>query len=190
MIKKFIPKEYNNLRLKKITSITLLLLLLGLSPAWTSEKIDGDTLKAIYLYQFANFIKWPKSSFETKYSPIRFCLVDDGPLMTILPKVLTGQSINNRPLVYEKLNIRHTRVEQCHLLFIHNVYNFHYMFKNIRNLPILTVADNDFFLKEGGIIALTEKNNRIKPMINIQRMEQQKLKASSKLLRLSIIYKK
>lgn len=188
-LKKYLGCSYKKIQFKKITIALLYLILLFNSQTKALDRADADTLKAVYLYQFANFITWPKSSFETQESPIRYCVGDDGPLAELLPKVISNQFINNRPLVFEKLNINFSLItEECHLLFFHKAYTLRKFLQEVNTLPIVTVSDSEDFLKEGGVIALVKRGRKIKPMINIRLMKQQKIKVSAKLLRLSIIY--
>lgn len=151
-----------------------------------NKSISADTLKAVVLYQFANFIQWPKSAFESNQSPIRYCIANEGPLQSLLPKVIKGEKIKGRPLVYHRVNIN-TPLNNCHLLYIYQSNNIKIFIKRVKTLPILTISEELSFLDNGGMIVLAKQHNRIQPFVNVLQLQKNNLQASSKLLSLSIV---
>jgi hypothetical protein len=59
----------------------------------------------------------------------------------------------------------------------------------VKGKNILTVSDAADFNKQGGMIKLFTKSNKIKLQVNMDATKQSQLELSSKLLRLAEIYK-
>ena len=56
-------------------------------------------VKAAYLYKFAAFVEWPKSSFSQPDSPLNVCIVGFDPFGAYLDRAIAGQRIGERPVV-------------------------------------------------------------------------------------------
>ena len=76
---------------------------------------------------------------------------------------------------------------QCQILFVSasEEPRLAEILDHLGKLPILTVADMDRFASAGGVIGLTEVDNRSRIEVNIHAAEQAGVRLSSKLLRLA-----
>lgn len=82
-----------------------------------------------------------------------------------------------------------TGLEGCHVAFISSTEQgrIRGLLVTLGRLPILTVGDSADFAQAGGIIGLTEADQRIAFTINLAASRQAGLKLSSQLLKLAIV---
>jgi hypothetical protein len=167
----------------------LLVLAWALGPFAARAQVAGFTeheIKAVYLYNFANFVTWPAAAFEAPRSPIRYCVFGDSPVADSLLDALKGETINGRPLLMQR-PAGPGELKGCHVLFI-AASRRDRLTEALRALdgsPTLSVSDIEGFSRSGGMVTLRVENARIRPVINTSRLERAGLVASSKLLRLA-----
>jgi hypothetical protein len=145
-------------------------------------------LKAVFLFNFLQFVDWPTDAFEDAHSPFHVCILGGDPFGHDLDEVMSGEQLENRPILVE----RHADVADtthCHLVFIaeDSATRRQRSLAALQSKPILTVGDADDFAARGGIIELDVANNRIKLLVNLQAASDAQLRLSSKLLRKSQI---
>lgn len=159
-----------------------------------AENFSENQIKAVFLFNFAGFIRWPGDAFTDTESPFHFCaLSDQTPIIQSLIQVINGESQQGRKLVFKliepsaDLTINDVRI--CQILFFHQqeFEQFPLLVQALNGSRILTVSDAEDFIDEGGMISLIHSDRRLRPMIHNKRLQQAGLKASSKLLQLAKI---
>jgi len=141
-------------------------------------------LKAVFLFNFLQFVDWPANSFADAHSPFYVCVLGDDPFGPALDEVMAGERLDGRPITIE----RHedvTDTAHCHLVFIaqDSAARLKRSLAALQDKSILTVSDTENFANEGGVIELEVQNNRIKLLVNLQAANEAQLRVSSKLLR-------
>jgi hypothetical protein len=152
-------------------------------------KFTEDQIKAVYLFNFAVFIRWPDSAFSDHLEAFHYCALDgESPIIGILKKAIEGETAAGRKLVLRYVN-NPEDLKGCQLLFVQtdDLVKLTGLLPKLAGKNILTVGDSEEFVERGGMIGITQKNKRFHPVINVQRLEQAGLKASAKLLRLSSV---
>ncbi len=173
-------------RIAKVAAITLFATAMtAVSATAINEEYQ---LKAVFLFNFLQFVDWPAKAFSDPHSPIYVCVLGTDPFGDELDGVMAGERLEGRPIVVE----RHKDVAEtshCHLVFIANdsATRERQALAALESKPILTVGDADDFASRGGIIELDVRDNRIRLLINLQAANQAQLRLSSKLLRKSQI---
>jgi hypothetical protein len=145
-------------------------------------------IKAVFLYNFAQFVEWPSEAYENARSPFIIGVLGDDPFGSYLDETVSGEKVNNHPMMVKRFkNIED--VKDCHILFISypNKENFKEIFPALKNKNVLTVSDSHGFIKEGGMIKFLNENSKIKIGINLEAAKAANLVISSKLLRLAEI---
>lgn len=147
-------------------------------------------IKAVFLFNFVNFITWPDKSFKQNSEPFRICILGDDPFGVVLDVTVEKHSVEGRSLKIIRLKeVVAGRI--CQILFISELEPSRQkdILKIIRslNLPILTVGDTDDFIQAGGMIKFFSRNNKIRLGVNPDALEAVGLKADANLLNLSEI---
>ena len=157
--------------------------------AWAQADSPSEyQVKAAFLYNFAKFVEWPLDAFPDPNSPIIFGIVGDDPFEGELTGMIAQKSLSGRKFVVRRFR-RTEDLRQCHILFISLSERkfLPQILRSVQGSSILTVADTDGFVRQGGMIGLVLVENRVRLEVNPQLAERSHLKISSKLLALARI---
>lgn len=141
-------------------------------------------LKAVFLFNFAQFVEWPASAFATPDAPLVICVLGEDPFGPYLDETVRGEKVNDR-----RLEVRRPHgleeVEGCHILFVSRREEGRLtgILDSLRGQSILTVSDAERFATRGGMIRFVTDRNRIRLRINLEAAKAANLTLSSKLLR-------
>jgi YfiR/HmsC-like len=141
-------------------------------------------LKAVFLFNFAQFVEWPASAFPEPDTPLIIGVLGADPFGAYLDETVRGERVNDRPLIVR----RYRRVEDvgaCHILFISQPEQGHLdqVLDSLKGRSILTVGDADHFASLGGMIRFVTEQHRIRLRVNLEAARAANLTISSKLLR-------
>ncbi len=143
-------------------------------------------IKAAILYNLAKFATWPDTAFSAADAPLRICILGHDPFGPALES-LHGKRIGVRKLAiaaFEEVEY----AAACHVLFVSasEEQRLAEILDAVSRRPVLTVADFSHFASAGGIVGLTEVDDRSRLEVNIDAAGQAGVKLSSKLLRLAV----
>jgi hypothetical protein len=153
------------------------------------QKPGEYQIKALFLYNFLNFVDWPADSSFYSSPTINVCIIGDDPFAEAL------DDIRSETVKGKKLAIRFYRSsdepEGCHLIFIPASETKHagHILKTVRGTNVLTVADTVEVARQGAIIGFFIDQQKVRFAINIEAARRASLKISSKLLKLAKIVK-
>ena len=144
-------------------------------------------LKAGFLYNFFNFIKWPDRSFDAPNSPFVLVIVGSSKDRTI-EHALQNSVIGARPL---KIIMTSSAEDlgKAHMVFFLESYKNPELAKVLAQLkgkPVITVGEEKNFITLGGDINFVQKGAKIKFQISPASTEKGDLKISSRLLMLAV----
>ncbi|MDG4475536.1 YfiR family protein [Thiovibrio frasassiensis] len=145
-------------------------------------------LKAGFLYNFFNFIKWPERSFDSAKSPFVLVIVGGGEKDRTIEHALQNSVIGARPL---KVIVTSSAedLDKAHMIFFMESYKNSDLPKILAQLqgkPVITVGEGKNFISLGGDINFVRKGAKIKFQINPAATEKGDLKISSRLLMLAV----
>ena len=126
----------------------------GAKPSLAQAEISREyQIKALFLFNFAQFVQWPSAAFARAKEPFRIGVLGDDPFDGFLDETVRGEKIDGHPLVVE----RYTSVEDakdCQILFVSRSESARMgeILDTMKGKNILTVGDMEGFLKSGGII--------------------------------------
>jgi YfiR/HmsC-like len=156
--------------------------------AWTPQ-VSEYQVKAAFLLNFARFIEWPKSAFTDAQSPFALCILGDDPFDGTLDALVESETVGGRKVVVQRL--RHTPApKSCQVLFIARSE------KDVSEIlaglgtGVLTVGDEDGFLRDGGIIAFAVEDRHVRFDINQRAAAKASLTLSARLLKVARSVKK
>ena len=164
--------------------LSVVLLAGGLdSPAETVPPPEYQ-LKAVFLFNFAQFVEWPPEAFPEAQTPLVIGILGEDPFGAYLDETVRGETVNNRPLTVQ----RYSQVEEiktCHVLFISRseAYRLEQILASLKGRNILTVGDAVGFARRGGMIRFLIEQNKIRLRVNLEAAKDANLVLSSKLLR-------
>ena len=160
----------------------------GTAGVSAQERKPGEyQVKALFLYNFINFVEWPaNSSFRTS-ARINVCIIGNDPFEDALDEI-RDESVKGKKLVIRLLRAS-DEPKGCHLLFIPASATEHtgHILRSIRETGVLTVADTEESVREGAAIGFYIEQKKVHFAVNIDAAGRAGLKISAKLLKLARI---
>jgi len=173
-------------RLERWLVVSSFLLWSGLNLSAQTTPSPEYQVKAVFLFNFAQFVDWPSKAFPEPQTPLVIGVVGEDPFGPYLDETVRGEKANNRPLVVQRFR-RGAEIRTCHVLFISRSESdrLEQILTSLRGRSILTVGDFEDFALHGGMIQLVTEKNKIRMRINLQAVKGANLTISSKLLRVA-----
>jgi hypothetical protein len=146
-------------------------------------------LKAVFLFNFAQFTEWPTNAFTNSQSPVVIGVLGNDPFGTVLEDTIRGETVHGRKLTVTRFQ-RIEDIGDCHILYIAAPENRRpeRVVEALGTKPILTVSDMGTAAGSGVMIRFVQENNRLRIRINLDAVTQSGLTVSSKLLRASEVF--
>jgi hypothetical protein len=145
-------------------------------------------VKAVFLFNFAQFVEWPPSAFPERQTPLVIGVLGRDPFGAYLDETVRGERVNNRPLTVRRYR-RVEEIQTCHVLFISRseADRLDQILASLKYRKILTVADVESAASSSVMIRFVTQQNKIRLRINPEAAKAANLTISSKLLRLGEI---
>ena len=161
-----------------------LLLLGGLDGSAQTGPSREYQIKAVFLFNFAQFVEWPPAAFAGANSPIVIGVLGEDPFGGYLDETVRGEKVENRPLEVQRYR-KVDEIKTCHVLFISRseTDRLEQILVSLKNRSILIVGDVDDLARRGGMIRLATAQNKIRLLVNVEAAKAANLTISSKLLR-------
>jgi YfiR/HmsC-like len=141
-------------------------------------------VKAVFLFNFAQFVEWPPQSFDDATAPFVIGVLGTDPFGSALEGAVRGETLNGRGFVIERYRSV-TEIRRCQILFISRSEGAHMeeISAALAGHSILTVSDVEDAAQRGVMIRFVAEGNRIRLRINVDAARAAGLSISSKLLR-------
>jgi hypothetical protein len=145
-------------------------------------------LKAVFLYNFTQFVEWPETSFSDSESAIVIGVIGEDPFGIYLDETVRNEKVNRRPLAVRRFGTV-DEIKECHVLYISGseANRAKKLIGELKERSILTVADAEGIDEDGVIVRFATENKRIRLKIDVDAAKEAELTISSKLLRLADI---
>jgi hypothetical protein len=168
---------------------SLLLLITHLASAAQTPPSREYELKAVFLFNFSQFVEWPPASFSTGQAPFVIGILGKNPFGTYLEEIVSGERANGHTVTIQYYNDVKD-IGACHILFINitGTKNTQRIVESLKGRNTLTVSDASDFSEQGGMVRFFTRDNKIKFEINPDASKAAGLVISSKLLRLAEIF--
>ena len=168
----------------------LIVLMCGLSLSGVAvgnqAKLESpNRVKAAFLRNFAHYVKWPAAAFESAVSPWRIGVVGDDALGEVLESALSGRSEHGRRFEIHSVDSL-GKLPPCHIVVValEDSRKRRAALLELKNKPVLTVADDADTLREGGIIRF-ELSDRIRMSVNLDQARAASLSIPTEMLEVS-----
>jgi len=176
----------NHLMNKKISNILISVLSLSIYFSVYANSVERQQVTALFLYNFANFVEWPKKAFENSRSPLRMCLFGNigfAPMLGAFDGALIGERELSVLITGDIKKIENG----CHILFVgeDQQKNLPMFFKQIQYLYVLSVSEQEDFVNQGGVISIVNTSKQLQFDINLSVASANRLSISSDLLSLA-----
>src|SRR5947208_4462362 len=118
-------------------------------PAQTAPAQEYQ-LKAVFLFNFAQFVEWPPQAFPDRQVPLVIGVLGEDPFGAYLDETVRDEKVNNRPLAVQRYR-RVEEIKSCHILFISRseAGRLEQILARLKGRHILTVADTEGFALRG-----------------------------------------
>jgi len=143
-------------------------------------------IKAAFLYNLARMVEWPNENILTAKEPFAICFLGAEPFGDALDG-MSEKQVRNRPIVLHK-DIVLGQVKQCAMLFISASENgrLEEILKELKGLPLLTVADEEGFAARGVIANMLRDDKKVRLEVNTRVAKEAGLNISPTLLELAV----
>jgi hypothetical protein len=168
--------------------VALLLATATSRTAFAQAPVDERAYKAAFLFNFAQFVEWPPSSFTDAQTPIVIGVLGQDPFGTILEDLVEGEVVHGRSLAVHRFS-KVEDVKICHILFVSasERASFPRIFAALKGRSVLTVGDVPGFASGGGIIGFVNDGKFVRMQANLAAARASGLTISSSILRLTTI---
>jgi len=178
----------------KILSLCLGLLLLAAGPKPAAGEVSEYAVKAAYLFNFTQFVRWPEGALDDD-SPFVIGILGDDPFGAALDGAVQGKTSGGHPLKVKRLGDfsagMGAKLARCQVLFIS--YSEKDQVKEIlqalNGASVLTVSEIDQFPVKGGVIQFDQEGQKITVTLNESAAKKAGLSISSQLLQVAKLYK-
>jgi hypothetical protein len=173
----------------RVGFILLMTMLAG--PSWCAQTAISKEyeVKAVCLFNFAQFVTWPSTAFSAPDQSFCIGILGDDPFGAFLDETVSGEKVGSHPLVIQRYSgIENMR--DCQILFVSASESgkLNDILSALKGKSILTVGDKEDFVQGGGMVRFFVEGNKIRLKINPEAAKNAGLTISSKLLRLAEIY--
>ena len=169
-------------------SVIIALMALTASPFQGKGVVRENKVKAVFVYNFTQFIEWPAESFEDTTASFVIGILGDDNFGKYLSEAIEGEKVNGHPIVMKNFKTLTNDIQKCHILFIAKSFPAYEKVLTITaGKPILTISDHEKFMKLNGILKFYRENGNVRFEINREESLKAGLQVSPKLLRLAAI---
>jgi len=146
-----------------------------------AEEPNEYQVKAAFLMNFTKFVEWPQTTFRDPSQPITICVYGDDPFGAALDQAVEGEIVAGHRLTVEHLH-RPPAPRACQVLFISRTERDPAAIVAAAGPGVLTVGDDDRFLRDGGAIAFVVQARHVRFDISLRATAKASLTISSRLL--------
>jgi hypothetical protein len=178
------PRRFPLLRLVVAAAVGALGLLAGPRAGAAPAISDEYRIKAVFLFNFAQFVEWPPTAFSTKDAPLVIGVIGPDPFGAYLDDLVAGEKVRAHPLVVRR-PVAPEEIAACHILFVSRSESAALgpILRSLGRRSILTIGDADNFTREGGMVRFVTENGKIRLRINVDAAKACGLTVSSKIIR-------
>lgn len=172
------------MRVKRTLILLTYFALLAFPKTGNSQSLNEYEVKAVFIYNFTQFVQWPESSFGQPQDPFVIGILGENVFGRYLEEAVAGETYHSHPIVVKYYGALKD-AGNCHILYTGTLMN---AVKPFIGKPVLTVGDRPDFMEQQGILRFYQEGNKTRIQVNQSAATAAGLVISSKLLRLATIY--
>jgi hypothetical protein len=179
------------MKIIKLLITCLVITFVGINTYAEIEEFEEYNLKAIFLYNLTRFTTWPKSVFESSDSKFNICIFGNDPFNDSLKTTVDNESIGEHDVIIKHIStLNDIRICQTLFLVQEEAYRQLDIISEANKYKILTVGDNDDFIKNGGMIEFFVAENKVRFSISPQAINENGLNINARVLAIANIMDK
>ena len=183
------PKLWSRTRRLSLRWLWLTALLYAFAGSARAQAISHEyELKAVLIYNFAQFTDWPTNAFESTDSPFVIGILGNDPFGGTLETTVQNETLGGRTFVVKHFPTV-DQIKTCHILYIgqSEAKRLDSIVGKLKGTPVLTLSDIENAAYRGVCVRFITENNKIHLRINVDSLKEANLVVSSKLLRVAEI---
>ena len=145
-----------------------------------STQAPVNKIKAAFIYQFTQFVRWPTSANSN--DEFNICVYGKGPVEEALSDLGVRRELGVRIVINFPQKIQD--INECKIVYIEksgskqsaDILNY------LKNKPILTVSSLSGFASSGGVIGFVTINGKVRMEINRTPAQHNNIEINAKLL--------
>ncbi|SRR5258708_370415 len=152
------------------------------APAHAQREAPESSVKAAFLYKFANYIEWPPNAFAAPSAPLVIGVAGAEEIATDLERITPGRNVAGRAVVVRRVR-GGDALRGLHVLFIgRNEAAMAALIRAAREQAILTVTESDTGLDKGSAINFVTAGERVGFEVSLDAAEKSGHRISSRML--------
>lgn len=149
------------------------------------QTVDENQIKAVFIYNFTQFVEWPAGTFESSQDPFVIGILGENVFGKYLEEAVAGEHYKSRPIEV-KYFATQKDVGKCQILYVGSLPN---PLRATGEKPVLTIGERQDFMQQNGLLRFYTDKNKVRIEINEKAAADAGLTISSKLLQLATIYR-
>ena len=157
------------------------------TPTSISHKREYN-IKAVNIYGFGNYVKWPSKSFSKSNSRFVIGVLGNNPFGGALKTIADKKTINGRKILIKHLS-KFNQAEDCQIVFISSEVNNQtvtQVVQTCKRKSVLVVADSANQMIRGVDVSFIVINGRVRFVLDLDQAKSSGLEVNAKLQRLGI----
>lgn len=160
------------------------------APFQEASESKANQVKAVFLYNFTQFVVWPQHIFDNETSPFVIGVLGEDTFGPYLNEVIESEEVDGHPIVVRHYKSITAGIDQCQILFIDSSFPAaRQAIESLKGKPVLTVSDSQNFMRHAGMLRFYIEGGKLRIEINQEASQRSGLEVSSKLLRIATLYK-
>jgi hypothetical protein len=141
------------------------------------------TIKAAFLFKFAEYVDWPATPVQRPGSPFVFGVLGSGALADDLLRMTANRTLGERPIRVRRLDPGDV-IDDLNVLFIaaDEQAKLDELLASAKGHPILTVTESEGALTNGSVINFTVNGERVRFEVSLDAAQGNSLRLNSRLL--------
>jgi hypothetical protein len=162
------------------STLACVVLLVGATTRAADDPERERLVRGALLYKFAKFVEWPQD-LGAESEPLQLCVLGDPAFAQLIQTKVDGLKVKGHPIAVRDLS-KPGEVRDCHIAYYSESENLAAALEALGDAAVLTVASQDGFLEQGGMVNLVRREDSVGFEINLGASRKAGLDLSARLL--------
>lgn len=174
---------------KTISAAIAFAAMLSIAPSKAADPFNTgreDRAAAAITYNLTRFIVWPKESVQPENQELVLCIAIENNADDTIWQQFDGLKARGRVVAVRSLNNIYEINSDCHVAFLRQENRNKTLLHNLAEQGVVTISDDQRFLRDGGGIQLSINNDAATFDINKRSLSHAGVNVSSKLMRVGM----